>query len=156
MLTACQHNLIEYSDRLILQQGNFAIDDFGSEYDLVVSGLAVHHLEIEGKKELFTKLFQAINPGGILLIRDIVLGATSHLTQQYERLWREYMKNNGEDDTHWFSKYLEEDLPASVEEQLMWLSNVGFADVGCHWRYLNFAIFSGKKLEAGGDRITSH
>lgn len=50
---------------------------------------------------------------------EIVLGASLHLTQQYEQLWREYMKKNGEK----FSKYLEEDIPA-VEEQLLWLSDI--------------------------------
>jgi tRNA (cmo5U34)-methyltransferase len=53
------------------------------------------------------------------------------------------MKANGEDDAAWFQKYLEEDIPSSVEEQTKWLAEAGFADAGCHWRYLNYAIFGG-------------
>ncbi|MFS8118527.1 MAG: class I SAM-dependent methyltransferase, partial [Microcoleus sp.] len=97
------------------------------------------------KKTLFKKLFQSMNSGGILLIRDIVTGGTPRLTKQYEQLWRQYMKDSGEDDKIWFQKYLEEDIPSSVEEQTKWLAESGFADVGCHWRYLNFAIFGGVK-----------
>ncbi|WP_293149560.1 MULTISPECIES: class I SAM-dependent methyltransferase [unclassified Microcoleus] len=143
MLKVCQTNLSAFGHRLTLQQGNFAEDDFGSGYDLVVSGLAIHHLDGAGKQTLFKKLFQSMNSGGILLIRDIVTGATPRLTEQYEQLWRQYMKANGEDDAAWFQNYLKEDIPSSVEEQTQWLAAAGFADVACHWRYLNFAIFGG-------------
>lgn len=145
MLKVCQTNLSAYQERLTLQQGNFAEDNFGNRYDLVVSGLAIHHLDSAGKQTLFKKLFQSMNSGGILLIRDIVTAATPRLTEQYEQLWRQYMKANREDDAAWFQKYLEEDIPSSVEEQTRWLSEAGFADTACHWRHLNFAIFGGVK-----------
>ncbi|MBE9164011.1 class I SAM-dependent methyltransferase [Tychonema sp. LEGE 06208] len=143
MLKICQTNLSAFGKRLTLQQGNFAEDDFGSGYDLVVSGLAIHHLDSAGKQQLFHQLFQSMNPEGILLIRDIVTGATPKLTEQYEKLWRQYMKASGEDDAAWFQNYLKEDIPSSVEEQTKWLAEAGFADAACHWRYLNFAIFGG-------------
>jgi len=143
MLKVCQTNLSAFGKRLTLQQGNFAEDDFGSGYDLVVSGLAIHHLDSAGKQQLFHQLFQSINPEGILLIRDIVTGATPKLTEPYENLWRQYMKASGEDDAAWFQNELKEDIPSSVEEQTKWLTETGFADAACHWRYLNFAIFGG-------------
>ena len=67
------------------------------------------------------------------------------ISETYHRLWREFIRANGEDDQRWFSTYLAEDIPARVEDQLQWLSNSGFKDVGCHWQYLNFAIFGGSK-----------
>ncbi|MBD2039175.1 class I SAM-dependent methyltransferase [Microcoleus sp. FACHB-672] len=145
MLAACKKNLSAYQERVKLHQGNFAEDDVGSEYDLVISGLAIHHLDEPEKQKLYQDLFHAVNPGGLLLIRDTVTGATPQLTQQYERLWRHYMKANGEDDEKWFQNYLKEDRPSSVEDQLQWLKSAGFEEVGCHWRYLNFAIFGGRK-----------
>ncbi len=145
MLKICQTNLSAFQERLTLQQGNFAEDDFGNGYDLVVSSLAIHHLDGARKQTLFKKLFQSMNSGEILLIRDIVTGGTPRLTEQYEQLWRQYMKDSGEDDKIWFQKYLEEDITSSMEEQTKWLAESGFADVGCHWRYLNFAIFGGVK-----------
>ncbi|MCY7384044.1 MAG: class I SAM-dependent methyltransferase [Microcoleus sp. CAN_BIN18] len=106
MLKICQTNLSAFQERLTLQQGNFAEDDFGNGYDLVVSSLAIHHLDGARKKTLFKKLFQSMNSGGILLIRDIVTGGTPRLTEQYEQLWRQYMKDSGEDDKIWFQKHL--------------------------------------------------
>lgn len=146
MLEVCQRNLLDYGDRIAFQQGNFAIDDIGCNYDLVISGLAIHHLDGARKQQLFKRVFQTMNPGGIFLNRDIVLGATKNLTQQYETLWRQYMRSQGEDDEKYFAAYLEEDQPSSVEDQIQWLKAAGFEDVGCHWRYLNFAIFGGFKI----------
>jgi hypothetical protein len=59
--------------------------------------------------------------------------------------WRDYIRSNGEDDEKWFRKYLDEDIPAKVEVQTERLRETGFIDVGCHWRYFNFAIFGGSK-----------
>jgi tRNA (cmo5U34)-methyltransferase len=154
MLVACQENLLTYRERSLLQLGNFATDDLGSEYDLVVSGLAIHHLDNEAKQNLFQRLFSAMNSGGLLLIRDVVTGATAKLTQQYEQLWRNYIKANGEDDRYWFQKYLEEDIPAAVEEQIQWLKEAGFTEVGCHWRYFNQDLRS-YTIDGGGGALHS-
>lgn len=145
MLTACENNLSAYKERVKFQQGDFAVDDIGSGYDLVISGLAIHHLDTEGKQALFKNLFSRMNPGGLLLIRELVKGASDELTQKYETLWRKFIHDNGEYENYWFAKHLEEDIPDSVENQTQWLAQVGFVDVGCHWRYLNFAIFGASK-----------
>ena len=145
MLEVCKTRLSAFPDRVTFIHGDFAVDAIGSGYDVIVSGFAIHHLTHQKKKELFERIFCALNPGGILLIRDIVLGATPALTELYGRLWREFMRSNGEDDSAWFEKYLNEDIPATVEDQTIWLRNAGFIDVACHWRYFNFAIFGGRR-----------
>ena len=145
MLAACEKNLIQYKDRLTLNKGNFGQDDFGVGFDLIVSGFATHHLNDGEKPGLYKRLYDALKPGGVFINREVVLGDSPELTNQYHRIWREYIRSNGENDEKWFQKYLEEDIPASVEVQTNWLGKIGFVDVGCHWRYYNFAIFSGKK-----------
>ncbi len=147
MLKVCKTNLACYSDRLSLTQGNFASDSFGQGYDIVLSGFSIHHLDNPGKADLYKRIYRVLNPGGIFLNRDIVLGATPYLTEQYHRLWRHFIRSNGEDDEKWFQKYLEEDIPATVRDQMDWLTDAGFVDVGCHWKYLNFGIFGGRKPE---------
>lgn len=145
MLKAAQTKLLKYKDRITFQQGNFATDDIGQGYDVVLSGLSIHHLKDKEKQELSKRIFNALNPNGIFLTRDIVLGATETLTEQYHEFWRQYIRSQGEDDGKWFAKYQIEDIPASVEDQLQWLKEAGFVDVGCHWRYINFAIWGGTK-----------
>lgn len=145
MLTACERNLSSYKDRLTLIKGNFASDYFGSDYDLIVSGLAIHHLADVEKPRLYKRIYDSLNQGGAFINREVVLGESSSLTDRYHHLWREYIRSNGEDDEKWFNKYLEEDIPAPVDVQTNWLREIGFIDVGCHWKYFNFAIFGGIK-----------
>jgi tRNA (cmo5U34)-methyltransferase len=145
MLDACRSNLANYADRLTLQQGNFAEEDIGAGYDIVISGLATHHLHTAGKQQLYGKIFAALNPGGLFLNREIVLGDSDALTDQYHTLWRQYIALHGEDDAKWFANYQSEDIPATVADQLTWLHAAGFTDPACHWRYLNFAVFGGRK-----------
>jgi len=95
MLETCQRNLSAFRDRVTLQQGNFASDDIGSGYDLILSGLAIHHLDHPGKQKLFKRLFQAMNPGGIFLNRDIVISSTPTLTKQHHQLWCQYIESQG-------------------------------------------------------------
>jgi len=147
MLDACRHNLSKYSDRLITRQGNFAEDNIGEGYDIVISGLSIHHLSNTEKQRLYEQVFIALNPGGIFLNREIVLGDSDYLTDQYHTLWRKYMELNGEDDMKWFTTYKDEDIPASLGDQMAWLKYAGFVDIACHWRYLNFAVFGGRKPE---------
>jgi tRNA (cmo5U34)-methyltransferase len=146
MLAVCARNLSAYKDRLTLMKGNFGLDDFGSGYDIIVSGLSTHHLDDTEKLRLYKRIYDSLNQGGVFINREVVLGETPSLTDRYHYLWREYIRSNGEDDKKWFKKYLEEDIPAPVEMQTNWLREIGFIDVGCHWRYFNFAIFGGIKL----------
>ncbi|HEY8908866.1 MAG TPA: methyltransferase domain-containing protein [Desulfosporosinus sp.] len=145
MLAACEQNLSEYKDQLTLVNGNFASDDFGRDYDIVVSGLSTHHLGDKEKPLLYKRIYDSINRGGIFINREVVLGESSSLSDRYHQLWREYTRSNDEDEEKWFKKYLEEDIPAPVDIQTNWLREIGFVDVGCHWRYFNFAIFGGIK-----------
>lgn len=146
MLAVCATNLSAYGDRLALIKGNFAQDDFGSGYDIIVSGLATHHLEDTEKQRLYKRIYDALKHGGVFINREVVLGETPSLTDRYLCFWREYIRSNGEDDEIWYNKHLDEDFPATVADQLCWLKEAGFIDFGCYWRYFNFAIFGGSKL----------
>jgi tRNA (cmo5U34)-methyltransferase len=145
MLSAARNTLVEYADRATYQSGNFATADFGAGYDLILSGLAIHHLDHTGKQTLFARLFAALQPGGVLLIRDIVRGETDAITAIYEKLWCDYIRSMNTDERAVMERYHAEDVPAPLEVQLAWLRERGFCDVGCHWKFLNFAVFGGVK-----------
>jgi tRNA (cmo5U34)-methyltransferase len=145
MLERARGNLSQFSDRVAFRRANFGSDDLGTGYDVVVSGLAIHHLDDAGKRALYRRIFAALAPGGAFLNREIVTGATPTLTRLYEKWWRAFVAANGEKDDVWFEKYFAEDLPAPLESQLAWLSEAGFRDVACHWRWMSFAIFGGTK-----------
>jgi len=37
------------------------------------------------------------------------------------------------------------EIPSPMAEQIIWLQEFGFVDVECFWKYLNLAIFGGRK-----------
>jgi tRNA (cmo5U34)-methyltransferase len=145
MLSAARERLKKFEDRITFQKGDFSKDDFGIGYDLILSGLSIHHLTNAHKQQLFRRIYLALNIGGLFLNRDVIKGATQRLDEIYIRLWRQYIRSMGEDDAACMENYLAEDVPATVEDQLEWLRKAGFVDVGCHWQRTNYAIFGGHK-----------
>jgi len=75
-------------------------------FDLVVSVLAVHHLDGAGKRELFSRVARALEPGGHFVLGDVVVPAAGE---------------EGPIEIDW-----EMDKPDSVEDQLAWLGQAGF------------------------------
>jgi tRNA (cmo5U34)-methyltransferase len=75
-------------------------------FDLVVSALAVHHLDGAGKRGLFSRVAGVLRPGGEFVLGDVVVPAAGKTGPTY---------------IDW-----EMDLPDSVEDQLAWLREAGF------------------------------
>jgi tRNA (cmo5U34)-methyltransferase len=149
MLAAARARLRKFENRVMFRKGDFSRDEFGVGYDLILSGLSIHHLSNPQKQELYRRIYLALNPGGVFLNRDVIRGATDRLDEVYRRLWRAYVRSMGEDDAALMERFHAEDVPASVEDQLEWLRQAGFVDVGCHWQRINYAVFGGHKYASG-------
>jgi tRNA (cmo5U34)-methyltransferase len=88
-------------------------------FDLVVSALAVHHLDGPGKQDLFRRIAAVLDPGGTFVLADVVVP-------------------EDEDDVvtpiDW-----EYDLPDRVDDQLDWLGDAGL-DAKTVWIYKDLAV----------------
>ena len=71
MLTAAQALLPDTRVDLRLRQLEDPLPE--GSFDLVVSVLAVHHLRGDGKAELFGRIAEALEPGGLFVLADIVV-----------------------------------------------------------------------------------
>ncbi len=95
--------------------------------DAVVSGLAIHHLEDERKRDLFEEIHTLLTPGGVFANLDLVTSASSRL---HERFRREIGRTQ-DDPT---------DRLADLSDQIGWLRNAGFTEVDCHFKWLELSL----------------
>jgi tRNA (cmo5U34)-methyltransferase len=131
--------------RFECEVGDLSDHDLGGGYDLIVSGLAIHHLDDEGKRDLYRRIAAALAPGGHFMQRELILGETAEETERFHAEWCEFMARSGEDVERWFSAYLAEDRPASLSANLAWLEEAGLTEVACYWQRANFAVFGGAR-----------
>lgn len=140
-LLASFQEIIEGKSRL----GNF---------DFVVSSLAIHHLTLAEKRKLYQKIHSLLNPGGYFLNIDLVCAEEEELEEWYMGLWREWIEERKrllglkEDifgDILRRYKENEDNKPDTLGEQLAILTEIGFIEVDCHYKYGIFTIFGGKK-----------
>lgn len=120
---------------------------FEDSFDITVSSLSIHHLEDRDKKKLYRKVYDALNPDGIFLNADQVVGPTPNSDKTYQRNWMEKIDKNKfrgpEKDTA--IERMKFDKPATLENNLKWLIDCGFEDVDVYYKYYNFCIFYAKK-----------
>ncbi len=125
-------------------------------FDLVLSGLAIHHLADERKKELYQEIFDLLQPGGLFLNLDHVTPSSAWAKQAYydllvESLWKHDQKQGGIKSRESIAEEWQcqvgkaADILAPVGAQCQWLQEVGFAEVDCFFKLFELALFGGRK-----------
>jgi tRNA threonylcarbamoyl adenosine modification protein (Sua5/YciO/YrdC/YwlC family) len=94
-------------------------------FDLITTALCVHHLDEHGKAKLFVRIRDALIPGGLFVMGDVVVpadpaDATTPLTPGYDR-------------------------PSSLADQLRWLSEAGF-EPRVAWAERDLAVVAARRL----------
>lgn len=105
-------------------------------FDAIVSGLAIHHLEDERKRRLFAEVHALLRPGGTFANLDLVAAGSPALHQRFRR-----EIGRVRDDPS--------DRLAELCEQTGWLREAGFAEVDCHFKWLELALVVARKAPTG-------
>lgn len=106
MLDAARARCHRFGDRFSAVAGDYAVDDFGSAYDLVLAGLTLHHLDDEQRQMTLERICLALNDGGAFLAREVVADDDPFIAEWHYRRWRDFMTRNGEDGEHWYRNHL--------------------------------------------------
>jgi SAM-dependent methyltransferase len=101
------------------------------EFDLIVSGFAIHHLEDGRKQALFGEVARQLRPRGVFANLEIVASSTPVLHAEFLAA----IGRTADDP---------EDRIVDVETQLTWMRNAGLAHVDCMWRWRGMALLMGR------------
>jgi tRNA (cmo5U34)-methyltransferase len=117
----------------------------GGPYDLVISGLSIHHVSDPAKRALFRRVFEALAPGGAFVNADQVLATTPALQAQSLTLWRRQATAARVTPAQLAEAEgrMRADRPATLEAQLRWLRTAGFQHVDAWYRNGMFTVFAG-------------
>ncbi len=148
MVKIAQKKLVNYPD-ISYETGDFQHISLNSDYEVIVSSLAMHHLKTDqDKKEVYQKIYESIVPGGVFYNADVVLGSTEYLQNLYIEKWKEFMALNHsleEIENKWMPTHRREDKPAKMIDHIKWLQEAGFKQVDVVWKYYNYGVYGGVK-----------
>ncbi|WBB74486.1 class I SAM-dependent methyltransferase [Micromonospora sp. WMMD1128] len=115
-------------------------------YDAVVSALAIHHLDDDGKRALYRRAAEALAPGGVFVNAEQVAGPTPALDRRYDEVWTARITELGSDAEEIAAsrERMRHDRPATVADQCRWLGEAGLVDVDCFFKEWRFAVFGGR------------
>ncbi len=160
-----RERLAQFGDRVAVLP--FTLEEQGWRTTLpaplrcVVSSLCVHHLSDEGKRELFNDMAACLEPGGALLLADIIEPATPKIArlfaQQYDEIvqrqsltrfgdlrgYEQFVRLKWNYFSYDYSDPDSYDQPSLLSDQLRWLSEAGFTQVDCYWMQAGHAVYGG-------------
>jgi tRNA (cmo5U34)-methyltransferase len=128
---------------------DFSKDALPGKYDIIISALAIHHLEDADKAKLYKNIYLALNDGGLFINADQVEGKNLLFDSLYKYHWRETVSKSGIDHEALVQAFERTKLDkfAPLETQLIMLEKAGFNEVDCIYKNMNFAVFGGFKDE---------
>lgn len=129
-------------------QAEISAYEFDRKYDVIASSLALHHLGTDRDKHLFhKKAFKALKAGGMFMNADIITAPDKRMQQVNLGVWKDHILRSSTPEfvEDRYKKYLAEDRPAAVINELNSLKKAGFRSVDVFWKYYNFAVYGGKK-----------
>lgn len=148
MIDIAQFKLSQYDD-IEYQVGDLRDIQFDHDYDLIISSLALHHLQTDEEKiTIYHIIYDSLKEGGAFYNADNVLASSEYLENASIEHWKEFMRetiSEKEIEQKWLPTYYKEDYPAPLIKHVDWLREVGFKEVDVTWKYVMGAVFGGVK-----------
>jgi tRNA (cmo5U34)-methyltransferase len=136
----------EGNENISFLNADFATVDLPeNHYDLVVSGLAIHHLPDQLKQQLFGKIKKTLRAGGWFINADQVLGETGLAEKLYTENWKNHVQQHPdltEEEKQSAFERIKVDIMAPLAAQLAWMQAAGMKNANCYYQYYNFVVFA--------------
>lgn len=163
MLELANRRLAPFGDRHIQVRAEIESRAWreGVSYGGVMTSLAVHHLDGEGKQVLYCDIHAMLAPGGVFVMADLVEPTGPSARKLAGDHWEQAVRQASQEQfggdmaavafarAEWNYYRLPGpdpvDKPSSVAEHLDWLRAAGFVEIDVVWMYAGHAIFTAKR-----------
>lgn len=128
-------------------QNDYINETIPGEYDVVISGLSLHHSTQSELQSIFKKLYSCLKTNGVFINADQILGRTSDIEKAYEVAWLKQAKEKKctKKEIEVALKRMESDKTLPLSVQLSLLEKAGFDMVNCWYQYYRYAVYTGVK-----------
>ncbi len=146
MLNQARTRLARFGDRARFMEGSF-LEPLPRCRGAAAS-LALHHIPLmETKQELYGRVFQTLEPGGIFVNADATMPREPAAREATWRGWTDHLMAHGIEERRafeHFEEWSEEDTYFPLEEELAAVASAGFA-AECVWCEVGITVIVGRK-----------
>jgi len=116
-------------------------------FDVVVSALAIHHLDDAEKRTLFARVHAALAPGGLFVNAEQIAGVDAGEQALFEQLHLDGARRLGSSEAEIAGavERMKIDRCAPLEAQVRWLAEAGYQRCGVYFQWFRFAVYAGWK-----------
>jgi tRNA (cmo5U34)-methyltransferase len=143
-----RQRLAAHRSRVQLTVGDVTTMELPSDADAYLTTFALHHIDDAHKQRVYDGAAAALRPDGVLINADFVGSGSAYFGAVFDDLRMSLMAEAGMSEADIRTHYVEHralELPTPLDVQLDWLRDTGLSDVECFWKYLNLAMFGGRK-----------
>lgn len=118
------------------------------KYDLVMSSIAIHHVEDPFKLRLYKEVYQSLKKGGIFIFADQTRGITDEIYFKNIECWKKEAQKLGSTEENWnmwMAHQDAHDFHSPVSWHLENLKKAGFNEIDLLSKYLMWGVFWAKK-----------
>ncbi|MDE5853760.1 MAG: class I SAM-dependent methyltransferase, partial [Ruminococcus sp.] len=124
------------------QVANYINELPSDSFDTVISALSIHHLENNDKEKLFSRIYDALPNGGLIVNYDQFCAGQSEINNWYDNYWEKQLSNSGltDKDIELWRERRKLDRECSVEQEIDMLKKYKFKLVKCIYSYQKFSV----------------
>ena len=111
---------------------------------IVVLNLTLQFIDVELRSNLIKKIYDGLNPGGVLIISEKIHFENKQIQNQITKLHMDFKRENGYSELEIANKRQAIEnvlITETKEEHLKRLRDCGFNDTSCFFQCLNFVSF---------------
>jgi tRNA (cmo5U34)-methyltransferase len=145
MLAQARERFASIADRLELIEGDLLRDLPDGPFDVIASGLAIHHLDPPDQARLYAAARERLAPGGVFVNAEQLTAPVKWLDDHFVERELVHARAGGftaeAEAQAWERWSIDQAVP--LETQLEWLKDAGYSTYECVFKAWRFAVVAG-------------